>query len=337
MKCTNRSRNTRRNRKRELTIKLIRSAFILVCLIAVAVCAYVFRPRNLVTEYEVAAYSNSVYQADLFAEELCVTNKDVDFEEFHTNDEFPGALLFNIKDNEVLYAENIHERLYPASTTKLLTAYLALKYGDLSDVITVSEAAVSVPSDSSIAGLQAGDRLTLKDLLYGLMLPSGNDSAVVIAEYISGSSESFADLMNQEANSLGATNTHFVNPHGYHDDEHYTTAYDLYLIFNACVKNETFVDVISSTSWIADITDKNGAVRSVTWNQSNQFINGGREVPSKVTMIGGKTGTTYEAGYCLTMYGKDASDTPYISIIMGSTSKRNLYDNMTFLWAAIPN
>ena len=114
---------------------------------------------------------------------------------------------------------------------KILTLYLALKYGTLSDIVTVSDNAVAVPSDSSVAGLRSGVQLTLEDLLYGLMLPSGNDSAVAIAEHISGSVDAFVELMNKEANALGATNSHFVNPHGYHDENHYTTAYDLYLSF----------------------------------------------------------------------------------------------------------
>ena len=100
---------------------------------------------------------------------------------------------------------------------------------------------MAVPSDSSVAGLRSGVQLTLEDLLYGLMLPSGNDSAVAIAEHISGSVDAFVELMNKEANALGATNSHFVNPHGYHDENHYTTAYDLYLIFNQGILNQNLL------------------------------------------------------------------------------------------------
>ena len=101
------------------------------------------------------------------------------------------------------------------------------------------------------------------------MLPSVNDSAVAIAEHISGSVDAFVQLMNQEAHALGATNSHFVNPHGYHDKDHYTTAYDLYLIFNQGIQNEKFVDIISSPSYTTDIKEPDGSVRSVTWRQSN--------------------------------------------------------------------
>lgn len=333
MKCTNKKRRRRRNRKRELRIRLTCTALFTLSIIACVI--FITASHNRVKAYESIKYSASVHQTDLFADDLCVANEDVDFEAFHTNDEFHGALLFDIENQEILYSERVNEQLYPASTTKIMTAYLALKYGDLDDYITISENAVDVPSDSSTAHLQKGDVLSLKDLLYALMLPSGNDSAVAIAEHISGSTEAFVELMNEEAVLLGASNTHFVNPHGYQDKEHYTTAYDLYLIFNECIKNETFLQIIASTSYDAAITQSDGSTRTVTWPQSNQFISGGREVPDGITLIGGKTGNTFDAGSCILLYGHDSEYTPFIAIMMGATSRRNLYDNMTFLLRAI--
>ena len=333
MKCTDRTFRRRRNRKRELFIKFVCS--IVFLLLVVTIALILLNSRNRVVKYEKATYQTTIYEPKLFATDLCVTNEEVEFDDFYTNDEFHGALLFNIENYEVLFSEHANEKLYPASTTKILTAYLALKYGSLEDYVTISETAVDVPSDSSTAHLQVGDVLTLEDLLYALLLPSGNDSAVAIAEHISGSVEDFVDLMNKEANILGASNTHFTNPHGYQDKEHYTTAYDLYLIFNECIKSEKFLDIVSAKSYSTTITQKNGTRRDVTWPQSNQFVTGARSTPSGITLIGGKTGNTYDAGSCLVMYGRDSKDTPYISIIMGATSRRNLYDNMTFLWAAI--
>lgn len=333
MKCTDKTFRRRRNRRRELLVKFLCSIVFLLLIVGIAV--FLSNSQNRVVKHETSAYQSSIYEAELFAKDLCVTNEEVEFEEFYTNDEFHGALLFNIRDQEILFSEHANEKLYPASTTKIMTAYLALKYGNLEDYVTISETAVDVPSDSSTAHLQVGDVLTLEDLLYALMLPSGNDSAVAIAEHISGSVEEFVALMNTEANQLGASNTHFVNPHGYQDDEHYTTAYDLYLIFNECIKDDRFLEIVSSKNWSTTIAQKNGSRREVTWGQSNQFVNGARKTPDGITLIGGKTGNTYDAGSCLVMYGKDSTDTPYISIIMGATSRRNLYDNMTFLWSAI--
>lgn len=333
MKCIDKKRRRRRNRKKELQIRLACTGVFILFVISTII--YITVSHNRLRKYESIAYHTSVYQSELFADDFCVANEDIDFKEFRRNDKFHGALLFDIENQKVIYSENVNEQLYPASTTKIMTAYLALKYGDINDYVTVSKNAVNVPSDSSTAHLKKGDVLTLKDLLYGLMLPSGNDSAIAIAEHISGSTEEFVKLMNKEALALGATNTHFVNPHGYQDKEHYTTAYDLYLIFKECIKDEIFLQMIAAKSYDAVITQSNGGARTVTWPQSNQFISGEREVPKGVTLIGGKTGNTFDAGSCILLYGHDSKQTPFITIMMGATSRRNLYDNMTSLLRAI--
>lgn len=289
------------------------------------------------TSYETENYNRSLYRSELFASRLCVASENVSLIDYQTDPQFHAAGLFGINQQKVFLADKIHERLYPASTTKILTLYLALKYGNLTDSVTISDTVMnSVPSDSSLAGLKEGEQLTLEDLLYGLMLPSGNDSAVAIAEHISGSTEEFVSLMNKEANLLGATNSHFTNPHGYHDVNHYTTAYDLYLILNKAIENPKFVEIISSPSYTAIIKEKDGSTIETKWKQTNLYVNGTRAVPERVTIIGGKTGTTDEAGSCLVLLEKDAADHPYISIIMGAASKADLYDHMTSLISTIP-
>ena len=319
-----------------MCIRLLGFSLIIILIpIIVFLIILFFNSRNQVNKFIEESYNKQIYVADFFTKDLCVTNEEVEFKEFYRHDKFHGALLFDIKEQEIIYSEQANEKLFPASTTKIMTAYLALKYSDLSDIVTISKEAVDVPSDSSTAHLKVGDRLTMKDLLYALMLPSGNDSAVAIAEHISGSTEEFVALMNEEANKLGATNTHFVNPHGYQNKEHYTTAYDLYLIFNECIKNETFLKIVSSQSYTSYITEKSGATREAVWPQSNQFVSGLRDVPKGIDIIGGKTGNTFDAGSCIVLYAKDDNNTPYIAIMMGASSRRNLYDNMTFLWYAV--
>lgn len=305
---------------------------LIACVIAGASIYFVQNNVSIVN-YEKEHYSSPLYTEELVLDSVCVASEDVSNELIQINDELHAAGLFQLDTAEVKYAEKIHDRLYPASTTKILTAYIALKYGNLDDKITISKEAVGVPLDSSRAGLLTGDSLTLKDLLYGLMLPSGNDSAVAIAEYISGSEEEFAKLMNEEARKLGATNSNFINAHGYQDENHYTTAYDLYLILKECVKNETFLEVVSSIEYPINIDQKNGTYRKVTWKQSNQFVNGYRSEPSGVDVVGGKTGTTNEAGACLVLYS-ETDNHPYISIVMGADNKSILYDNMTSLITA---
>lgn len=307
----------------------------IILIIAILSAGCISKKEKLVTEYETTNYDTYLYEGELFASQLCVSDTNVPLNDFEAASSLHAGALFGMSQQKVFYSEQIHDRLFPASTTKILTLYLALKYGTLSDIVTVSDNAVAVPSDSSVAGLRSGEQLTLEDLLYGLMLPSGNDSAVAIAEHISGSVDAFVELMNKEVNALGATNSHFVNPHGYHDENHYTTAYDLYLIFNQGILNQKFIDIISSATYTTDIKEPDGSTRSVTWKQSNLFVNGTRTAPENVTVIGGKTGTTDEAGACLVLYEQDSQSRPYISIVMGAESKNALYNTMDSLLSTI--
>ena len=172
--------------------------------------------------------SRTVRYADGFASDLCVVEDEYSFDESYVTSE--AAALFDISGRETLYSKEAFERLYPASITKVMTALVAIKNGDLNARVVVTDDAVITESGATLCGIKPGDTLTLEQLLYGLMLPSGNDAGAAIAVHIAGSIDKFADMMNQEAASLGATGTHFVNPHGLNDPDHYTTAYDLSLI-----------------------------------------------------------------------------------------------------------
>ena len=315
--------------------KIIKMGCILFCCIACSGCAKP-EPSEAITEYELETYRKDLYRGSLFADELCVTAENIENPSVSEDTMLHGAGLFGVNEQKVLYSYQIHDRLFPASTTKILTALLALESGRLDEIVTVSQNAVNVPSDSSKAFLQTGDQLTLRDLLYGLMLPSGNDAAVAIAEFLGGSEEVFAQMMNEKAQSLGATNSHFVNSNGYQHEEHYTTAYDLYLIFNECIKNPVFQEIISTSEYTASIAMADGTIRSQIWKQSNQFVNGMYPVPANVVVIGGKTGTTNEAGACLILYSQNASGSPYISIVMGADTRPVLYADMTSLLEAVP-
>ena len=159
-----------------------------------------------------------------------------------------AAGVLSLDGGTALYQQALTERMNPASTTKVMTAIVALKYGNLSDLVTVPEEAVITESGSSMAGVVPGDQMSLEDLLYGLMIPSGNDAANAIAVHVGGSIEGFVSMMNQEAARLGATGTHFVNANGLTDPDHYTTAYDLYLMFHEALS----YDCLLYTSDAAD-------------------------------------------------------------------------------------
>ena len=287
--------------------------------------------NNLEKEYDAYSYHNSftnqelLVSADYYAKDLCVTNT-INFGLEGTYAEVAqGGGVFNISTNEVLYSQNLFKKLYPASTTKILTAYIIIKDCDLNDVVTISESAVKQAEDSSTCGLKAGDNITVEDLLYGLMLHSGNDAAEALAEYHSGSVEAFAKVMTQEAHKLGATNSQFKNPSGLPDKEHYTTVYDMYLIFNKAIQQEKFVEIISAKSKYAVYTSENGNTIEKTFHNSSRYKTGAVDTPEGFQIIGGKTGTTYDAGYCLVLYSKNPSGQDIISIVFKADGSHNLY------------
>ena len=166
--------------------------------------------------YETENYNRDIYRGELSAGNLCVALDNIVPDGILDLSTLHASALFDVNNSKVDFAYNIHERLFPASTTKIMTALLAIKHADLNAVTTVSvnASSTSFAADESICGIVTGDQLTIRDLLYGLMLRSGTDAAVAIAEHIGGSVEGFAQMMNEEAQSLMATNTHFVNPNG---------------------------------------------------------------------------------------------------------------------------
>ena len=209
-----------------------------------------------------------------------------------------AAILINPSTDKILYSKNEYEILYPASTTKILTAILTIENCNLDDIVTVPYEAINIiPSGYTIADLQVGEKLTVRQLLELAMVPSANDAANTLAFHISGSIENFADLMNKKVTDLGLTNTHFTNPSGIHDDNHYSTAYDLAMIMKYCMKNSTFRNISGMKYCTIPATNKyNERVFTTTNelllknNSSNYFYE---------YTIAGKTGYTTKAKNCL--------------------------------------
>ena len=307
-------------------------AILLTASVAISVwgCSNTVSVENKYDLYEDSfAYGLTVNAPDtssnLMGEGLCITDGSNIGMDAVDSQIASSAALFNVDTGEVLYSQNVLEQIYPASTTKILTAYIAIKYGDLNQEITVSEEACKQDSDSSVCNLNPGDVLTLRQLLYGLMLRSGNDAAIAIAEGISGSSELFANRMNEEAKKLGATHSHFVTPNGLHDDEHYTTAYDMYLIFNSAIKLQDFVEILQTVSYDVYYKDINGEDQQQTWANTCGYLSGNYESPDNVTVLGGKTGTTGQAKYCLVCLCKNEKNERLVSMVYHADSRGNLY------------
>lgn len=228
-----------------------------------------------------------------------------------------SAILIDARTGNVLYEKNSNQKAYPASTTKVLTAYIALtQIGDTNtEIIPTKNAIMSVPVGSSLAYFSENEKLTLEQVLFGLLLPSGNDAANIIAEYVSGSSSNFAELMNVTAEKLGATNSHFVNPSGWHDNEHYTTAADLAKIAYNAMKIPKFKEIVSQTRYVMPETNVSKVKR--TFINTNKLLSSGEYYYEAATGV--KTGYTSQAGNCLVASAsKDGVE--LISVAMGGNT-----------------
>ncbi len=302
-----------------------------ILLLLLSACS--MRQAAYASDYMLEKYNGSVQKGDLFASNLCVLTDKTNGEEAPVDAAAHGYALFNTDNNKTITWYKADESLFPASTTKLMTALLALKSGKLDETVTVSQHAVEdLEEGSSVANLKPGDQLPLSDVLYGLVMQSGNDAAVAIAEFLADGSEAdFVKMMNDEAQLIGATKTHFMNPHGLHEEKHYTTVYDLYLIFNECLKYDEFRTIISAMDYNTSSTASDGTMRSINWEPTNYYALGEADPPKGITIIGGKTGTTDEAGCCLVLLSQNEDETPYISIVMGAADKHILYADMNEL------
>ncbi len=199
-----------------------------------------------------------------------------------------AAILMEANTGTILYAKNINEELYPASTTKIMTCLLAVENSDLDDTVTFSDEAVhSVPADGSNIGMDVGEYLSLKECLYGIMVGSANEAANAVAEHVSGSIDAFVDLMNEKASALGCTNTHFANTNGLQDSNHYTSAYDLALIAKQFFSNELLCRVGNTARY--HFEPSAGQPDDFYLNNKHKLITG--EIPYD-GIAGGKTGYT---------------------------------------------
>lgn len=267
--------------------------------------------------------------AESFASNLCVVSADDTARASITAE---AASIYNLTDKTVLYAKNVHERMNPASVTKIMTVLLAIEYGNMDDIVTVTEEAMITESGATLMDLKPGDQITLGDLTKAAMLRSANDAAAAIAVYLGGGLDGFADMMNQKALELGATNTHFTNPHGLTDEEHYTTAYDLYLILSDAMKKAGFIELVQLEESELEYIDEAGNPKTVTISNTNRYKNGKAEAPEGVTVIGGKTGTTNAAGSCLALLSQQASTGKWFcSVILRADSGDTLFDEMNIL------
>ena len=209
----------------------------------------------------------------------------------------PVAFLYDVDNDAVLLDKESTTRSYPASTTKVMTALLVLERANLDDVVTVSADDFGMLGEESMmSGIKDGEQLTVKNLLACMLLPSGNDAAYVLARYVGGTWQDFVALMNEKAVELGCSDTHFANPCGLHDDNHYTCARDLALIFRAALEYPVFTEIAGSATWSLPATNQNSA-RALT--TTDFLIQPSSDAYADGVVTAGKTGYTSEGGKCL--------------------------------------
>ncbi|MDO7788024.1 D-alanyl-D-alanine carboxypeptidase [Desulforamulus aquiferis] len=218
------------------------------------------------------------------------------------------AALIDAKTGRLLYGKDAHKRMYPASTTKVLTALVALERANLSDVVTVGPNAIN--SGGTRIWLPEGEQLTLEELLFALMLNSANDAGVAIAEHVAGSVESFAQISNLAAKKIGAVDTHFTNPHGMPEENHYSTAYDLALIGRKAMENEDFRRIVSTVHH--EIPRSDPEAQKYLFNHNKLLWS---TVYGYKGATGLKTGYTSQAGQCIIASAK-RDDRELIAVVL---------------------
>ena len=283
--------------------------------------------KNEFADYQV---KDSEKRADSFAADLCVVSGDIPLDSVSLEEGQEGLLL-NLDKQEVLYSKGAYERVYPASITKIMTALLAFQYGNMDDVVTITQDNVTLEEGSQVVGFQPGDQVTMDQLVHGLLVYSGNDAASAIATHIGGTEAEFVNMMNDYAAQLGCTGTHFTNPHGLQDENHYTTPYDIYLMLKEALNYPEFTEITQLSSYNVTYKNSDGTDMSVSLTATDHYLTGEATAPKGITVLGGKTGTTSDAGNCLALLCQDAYGEPYISIIMGASTKEVLYQQMNSL------
>ncbi|MEE1113982.1 MAG: serine hydrolase [Eubacterium sp.] len=270
----------------------------------------------------------SLQTEDGFASELVASPSNVNTDQLALQEDGERALLFNLKSNDAVYGRGIYDQIYPASITKVMTALLAVKYGNMADVVVMQESDFALEDGAQTSDLQVGDQVTMDQLLHLMLVYSANDAAMAIARQVGGDTGTFVSMMNEEALSLGMTATHFINPHGLHDDNHYTSVYDIYLMMWAAYEYPAFSEASSMKSYEFTVTGADGQQRALYETSTDEYLDGTYSLPSGITIMASKTGTTNEAGSCLALVVQNGSGVPYIAVVTGASTKDILYGDM---------
>lgn len=280
------------------------------------------------------AIDSDMQMAKSFANTLCVGADNTGHDGISLDNGEIGG-LFSMDDRTILFANGIYGKIYPASITKVMTAILACKYGNMDDVVTITWEDLELESGSQVCGFKIGDQVRMSELLHGLLIHSGNDAAMAIARHVGGTVSKFVTMMNEETAKIGATGTNFINPSGLHDENHYTTVYDIYLMLNEALNYPDFVSVMQISVYDLTYTAADGTEQHITLDSTDHYLTKEISAPKNVTVLGGKTGTTSIAGSCLALVSQNAYGKPYVSIVVRAQNKDILYEKMNSMLSQI--
>ena len=251
-----------------------------------------------------------------------------------------AAILVDATTGEVLFQKNPHKKEYPASTTKVLTALLALKYGDYNSTVKVEAEEITFNEGNVVVcDYRVGDEIPFDIAIHAALMASGNDAAGVLARFAKDDLSDFVDLMNEEVKAIGATNSHFMNAHGLFNENHYSTAYDLYLIYKEAIKYDYFLDVVNTKTYSNTFTRTTSYSTyqiPCTYSTSVPFFNGVCTAPSHVEIMGGKSGYTEVARRSYVLHAR-ANGHDYICVVMKADSYDYMCADLAYLLSYIPN
>ncbi len=331
----------KKKKKKQINIwNILLLAVILAIVALVIALVFAFSGRkneiDVSNSYSPAGLENRDYSyAGTFADNYAVPPSSLVLDGVVLHSQSERGLLINTDTNEGLFAQSIYDRIYPASITKLMTAILVCKYGNMSDVVVMDPSDFYLEPDSQVSGMIEGDIVTMKQLFYALVVYSANDAANAIARHIAGSVPAFVDMMNNEAKSLGMSGTHFENAHGLHSNNHYTTAYDIYLMLNEAIKYQEFTDAMRLSFYDLEITRADGSYVYYELGSTDHYLTGEAALPEGVYILAGKTGTTEQAGNCLALAVQNKKGVLFIAEILNASTKDELYADMTALLSHI--
>ncbi len=293
-----------------------------------------YKAADSVVQADIGAMVDATFAPLLSQWYICDITEDMLATDYVFDSELPdrsgSVFVINRTENELVFGSEMLDRVYPASITKLMTALIVLKECNSHETITISKEVANMKR-GSVCELNEGDVVSVYNLLACLLTASANNAALALSTYLSGSEEAFVQRMNQEMAQLGINNTNYINPSGLHEAEHYTTPYDMYIVYQECMKYDDFREIMEICRTEYEYYNVKGELRVREIETTNQFKLGNYSFPEDVTILGGKTGTTNQAGYCLMLHVQGASGTEYILGVYHAQTEEKLYTKLNDL------